>query len=120
MIRFAPTWESVRHLMADIRIIAPRGEIDAGTVRDLGSALSEAAGDLSRTVMVDLSGVTFMDSSGLGALLRCHERLRRQGRPMVVIAPSGAPADQLFDVTGVRRRLHVFTERGEGEQFLQE
>lgn len=105
--------------MSDIRIIAPRGEVDAGTVRDLGSALSEAAGDLSHTVLVDLSAVTFMDSSGLGALLRCHERLRRQGRPLVVIAPRGAPAGTVLDVAGVRQRLTVFDERGEGERFLQ-
>jgi anti-anti-sigma factor len=105
--------------MGDIRIIAPSGDVDAGTVRDLGSALSEAAGDLSRTVMVDLSRVTFMDSAGLGALLRCHERLRRQGRPLVVIAPQGNPAESVLELGGVRERLHVFTGRAEGERFLE-
>jgi anti-sigma B factor antagonist len=105
--------------MGEIRIIAPRGEVDAGTVRDLGSALSEAAGDLSRTVMVDLSLVTFMDSSGLGALLRCHERLRRQGRPLVLIVPDGNAAVSVLEVSGVRRRLNVFTERADGERFLE-
>jgi anti-anti-sigma factor len=104
--------------MGEIRVIAPRGEVDAGTVRDLGSALSEAAGDLSRTVLVDLSLVTFMDSSGLGALLSCHERLRRQGRPLVVIVPDGNPAVSVLEVSGVRRRLNVFAERADGERFL--
>jgi anti-sigma B factor antagonist len=104
--------------MSETRIIAPSGEVDAGTVRDLGSALSEAAGDLSRMVMLDLTRVTFMDSAGLGALLRCHERLRRQGRRLVVIAPEGAPAVQVLEVAGIRGRLNVFAERSEGERFL--
>jgi anti-anti-sigma factor len=46
-------------------IVAVAGEIDLATAPQLRAALTAAPGDLT----VDLAGVTFMDSSGLGALV---------------------------------------------------
>ena len=51
------------------------GEIDAATVPGLRRALKEATPDQSGRVVVDLSGVTFMDCSGLGPLLEAETRL---------------------------------------------
>jgi anti-anti-sigma factor len=95
----------------DVHLIAPAGELDISSVRALGAELAQAAGDATRPLVVDLSGVSFMDSSALGPVVRAHERLRRQGRPMAVVAPQGGPAAGVLDATGVVRRLRVFESR---------
>ena len=50
-------------------VVSPRGEIDAMTAPQLGSRLFGLADEGKRGVVVDLSEVTFMDSTGIGVLL---------------------------------------------------
>ncbi|MBI5106676.1 MAG: STAS domain-containing protein [Solirubrobacterales bacterium] len=88
-------------------IVAPKGELDLAGVRALGPELAAAAGDASRALVVDLSDVTLMDSSALGAVVQAHLRLRRQGRPMAVVAPPGSQAAALLDVTRMKDRLPI-------------
>jgi anti-sigma B factor antagonist len=45
------------------------GELDVATATDLRSAGEQALADGSPTLIVDLEAVTFLDSSGLGALI---------------------------------------------------
>ena len=48
----------------------------------LTDALVELAGS---TVVVDLSDLTFMDSSGIGALVRARNRIRADGRGQLAL-----------------------------------
>lgn len=82
-------------------IVAPTGELDVAGGRALGPELSQAAGDISRPLIVDLSEVTLMDSSALGAIVQAHLRMRRQGRTMAVVVPPGSAAAALLNVTHV-------------------
>jgi anti-anti-sigma factor len=91
----------------DPRIVAPTGELDVDATRELRPELAEAAGDASRPLVVDLSQVTLLDSTALGAVVQTAHRLRRQGRPMAVVAPPGSPAAAMLDVTRMRSRLPV-------------
>ena len=50
-------------------VLSLRGEIDALTAPKLGSRLFGFAEDGARGVVVDLSDVTFMDSTGIGVLM---------------------------------------------------
>lgn len=73
-------------------LAALAGEIDvtsSGGVRDL---LAAAVAGGARVLVVDMSGVGFMDSSGLGALLRVARMLRRRGGTLGVVSPQGAVA----------------------------
>lgn len=76
------------------------GELDAATANDLESALAEAAatGDL---IEVDLGGVTFIDSSGLRALLVSQQSAADAGGALVIGAMTPA-VDRLLDLTGLR------------------
>jgi anti-anti-sigma factor len=59
----------------------PRGELDPDSAPALEEALAAVlAGDAVTPVVVDLSGVRFVDSSGIGALLRCRRRALAAGR----------------------------------------
>src|SRR5215210_5690444 len=71
-------------------VIAVRGELDMASALSLAAPLTDLANDGERAVLLDLSRLTFMDSTGMSVLLNARRRLTRQGRDMVVVCPSGA------------------------------
>jgi anti-sigma B factor antagonist len=97
--------------LPEVTVIASEGEIDVSSVGEFRSALSEAARAGADRVVIDLSAVSFIDSSGLGALLDVHNRLRRDKRELVVVAPSGSAAAVLMELAGLRGRLSIFKTR---------
>lgn len=80
------------------------GEIDAHTADVLRAELQPDAD--GHDVRVDLSAVTFVDSSGLRVLLEAHLALQQAGRRLVLVAPS-RPVVRLFEVTGLAGALDV-------------
>ncbi|HEX2016994.1 MAG TPA: STAS domain-containing protein [Solirubrobacteraceae bacterium] len=88
------------------RVITLSGEVDIVEARQLSAVFSEAVGDTTREVIVDLRDVTFMDSTGLGTILKAHARLRRQGRPMAVVVAPG-PVMDLMAMGGLLEQLRV-------------
>lgn len=97
--------------MPEPLIIAPEGELDITSVDGFRAALSEAANRAEDGVVIDLSGVSFIDSSGLGALVELHNRLRRAHRQLAVVAPGGTAAAVLLNLSGLQSRLPVFETR---------
>jgi anti-sigma B factor antagonist len=76
------------------------GDVDIATVEEL---LAEARACLEATAQVceiDLASVTFMDSSGLGALVRIRNLAREQGK-QVVLTNVPERLVRLFEVTGL-------------------
>ena len=57
--------------------------------------------------VLDLSGVTFLDSSGLHALLRARAFLAREDRPLVLVCPPG-PARRVLDLASVLDTFVVY------------
>jgi anti-anti-sigma factor len=75
-----------------------RGELDLATAVQLEQALAEAGGD----VLLDLRGLTFMDSTGVRVLLEAAER----GVPgLRIIPPQDGDARVTIEVTGIARLL---------------
>lgn len=97
------------------------GEFDALSapkVRSEFDALVDAGGG---TVIVDLSGVTFMDSSGAGALVFLHQRLVGQSRTLELVGVTGQPLVllgllRISNVIPVNRTLAIKPEQGGGAQ----
>jgi anti-anti-sigma factor len=88
-------------------VIAPEGELDIATVGAFRAALLKAASEGAGDVVVDLSEVSFIDSSGLGAIVELHSRLRRSRRRLAVVAPSGSAPAVLLDLAGLRARVSI-------------
>ena len=57
--------------------------------------------------VLDLSGVTFLDSSGLHALLRARAYLAREDRSLVLVCPAG-PARRVLDLASVLDTFVVY------------
>jgi anti-anti-sigma factor len=96
-----------RMLDPSVRLIAVSGALELATERRLRSDLREAAGDRSRELVIDLRGVTFIDSSGLAVLVHADQQFRRQGRAMACVIRPG-PVERLLDAAGLRDALHLF------------
>ena len=73
------------------RVLAVRGEIDAYTSPRLREELKRLIDDGARRLVVDLQGVEFMDSTGLGVLVSALKRLKEASMPAGT--PDGAGSD---------------------------
>lgn len=82
----------------------PVGELDAYTVAQFREALGELAA--KPRLVIDLSGVPFMDSAGLGALIGGIRRAREAGGD-VAVACSRPTLTRLLHTTGFDRIVPV-------------
>jgi anti-sigma B factor antagonist len=80
--------------------VAVRGEVDIATAPALEQALETAIRESAGALVVDLSGVEFLDSSGLQVLLRARALLGREDRALAVVCPRG-PVRRVFELSGV-------------------
>ena len=95
----------------DGSLIAPRGELDMATQGELRAALEQQAG--SGAVTLDLSGLTFLDTSGLRLILETAEAANRSGFAFKVL-PGSPTVQRLFEIAGVRELIpFVDTEAGD-------
>jgi anti-sigma B factor antagonist len=94
----------------DGSVVAPRGELDMATQNALRAALEEQAA--RGAVTLDLSGLSFLDTSGLRLILETAEASRRDGFSFTVL-PGVPGVQRLFDVAGVTE-LVPFS--GDGER----
>lgn len=80
------------------------GELDAHTATQLDTML--AATEPSASIDLDLSAVTFLDSSGLRTLVAQHAAREEQGGALVLRSPSPSVV-KLLDITGLTDHLRV-------------
>ena len=83
----------------EYKVLVPVGDLDVYTVGSLRDALGKMIEDDTPRVVVDLDGVPFMDSSGLGALMGGVRRLREAGGDLA-IACTREQHLKLFTITG--------------------
>lgn len=87
--------------------VAAVGELDLATVDLLQRTLSEI--DDGATIVLDLSGLSFIDSTGLRLVLDLNERYGGEADRLRVVA--GSPAvERLLDIVGLRDQLPLITD----------
>ena len=92
--------------VGDALVIAVVGEIDMTSAPELGKAI-DLVPDQMRRVVVDLCAVTFLDSSGLNALVRGKRALDRKGIAFHVVAPADGVVRRVFEITQLTESLSV-------------
>jgi anti-sigma B factor antagonist len=98
-------------------VVSIAGELDIATVPRVTAALQDEPVAIAGAVVVDLSGVTFMDSTGLAALMTLQRDVGARGGRLVIVCPEG-PARLVFDVAGVADQLALHWTREEAEAAL--
>jgi anti-sigma B factor antagonist len=82
----------------DVRVISVTGEIHVTTAPEFSTRLNEAISAGTRGVVIDMSGVEFIDSTGLSVLLNGLRRVTRaEGNLSLVI--SNPTVLRLFEIT---------------------
>ena len=83
------------------------GEADVTNTDELRRLLDEEVAQQPRTLIIYLSGLRFMDSSALHALLRVNRSLDRQGGVLALVSPQAAVA-KILRLTTADRLIPVF------------
>jgi anti-sigma B factor antagonist len=93
-------------------VLALTGEIDLYTCPELKQELLRVIDDGATLVVVDLTGTTFIDSTGLGVLIRGIERLRTRDGLLAVVCVDPS-VTKIFEVTGLDRIFSIYRSRDE-------
>lgn len=80
-------------------LVQPSGDIDIATADALNGSLAE-----DRNIILDLTEVGFMDSTGLRTLVAVHNRLTKVGHRLRIVVPSG-PVERVIAITGLTDAL---------------
>jgi anti-sigma B factor antagonist len=93
-------------LSDDVVTLLVRGEVDLAEAGELRAVLADACAGTHRTVIVDLSGVGFMGSSGMGVLAQEAHEMATAGRALQI---RGCQPRMLraFEVTGLDQVLDI-------------
>src|SRR4051794_6545088 len=83
--------------------VAPRGEIDLATVELVRDAL-EPELERATGVVLDLRGVTFMDTSGLRYVLELNARAEADEFSLQIVRGPSV-VQRVFEVSGIESRL---------------
>ena len=84
-----------------------RGSLDLATSPTLRAALVQAASEGNQEIIVDLTLLEFLDSTGLGALIGAHRRAIENAGSLRIIVGDGQIA-RLLNITGLVRVLNVY------------
>ena len=87
-------------------LLTVAGELDIATVPVVRERLSAIADAGARRLVVDLRGVSFMDSTGLAAFIHAKMRQEDEGAMTLVMAPNSYPR-LIFEVAGLVGVLDV-------------
>jgi anti-anti-sigma factor len=104
----APLTVRIEESAGGAAVFAIAGELDLSTIPRMESPLLEQVRQRS-ALLLDLTNVSFIDSSGIGALIRAfHES---DGAPIHVVVGKGSQVERVFQVARVTDTLSVFSDR---------
>jgi anti-anti-sigma factor len=94
-------------------VVVVEGDVDLGTAPEFEQKLAAAVEDkLGSALVVDLTRVTFIDSTGLNALVRALERQRLAGSTLALVSDDSRVA-MMLEVTRLDRVLRRYATRDE-------
>ena len=94
----SPQFSVTARELPGLHIVALHGELDIVSAGGLADALVEVAGS---TLVVDLSDLTFMDSTGIGALVVARNRIVADGQNQLVLSRPGGIVRRALEIVGL-------------------
>ena len=98
---------TVASLSPSLSLVSVSGEIDLHTAERLQQGIDEATSVGADTVLVDLSGVGFIDSTALGVIVQETKRLEGRGHSLVLVT-NDPRTRRVLEVTGLNRVLQTY------------
>ena len=87
-------------------VVALSGDLDIATRRAAREALQAALAEGGGPLVLDLTAVGFLDSTGLTVLVNTANDAQRAGRSFAVVAPDGQ-ARRTLEISGIEEELNV-------------
>jgi anti-sigma B factor antagonist len=109
VIQSAP-FEMRSEAQGDRGRLSVAGELDIATAPQLDDAAAELLAKGIRQLLIDLSGLTFIDSSGLRTLIGLNDRAAAEEWTLSLIRPA-EPSLSVFQITGADENLPFIEER---------
>ena len=75
-----------------VSVVKVTGAVDVASSLELRDVLAGAVAVAGARVLLDLSGVSLIDSSGVGVLIGAHRQAEANGASLVLAAPAGPAA----------------------------
>src|SRR5690554_1717837 len=96
------------------------GELDLHTVGKVREVIDQAiAQAVGKILLLNLSGVSFMDSSGLGLILGRYRRFGEEGGRLMLATPA-SQVRRLLELSGVERIIPIYNTEEEAYQLGEE
>ena len=95
------------------RTITPAGELDSTLTASLRRLLAAALEDGIRRVIVDLSEISYIDTSAIAMLMDADARARRLKARIMVVSPPQSRAATIFQLTKVDQVMSILGTRDE-------
>jgi anti-sigma B factor antagonist len=87
-------------------LVSLRGEIDVYTAPRLRQAIVDLVEGGSKSIVVDLQAVDFLDSTGLGVLVEALKRVRSEQGDLAIVATQDKIL-KIFDITGLNKAFRI-------------
>lgn len=94
-------------------VVTAPAEIDVITAEKLRMVLLQAAENGHASIVVDLTGTRFCDSSGLSVLSTAHRRALDEGGELRLVLPANRTVARVLAITGVNRWIPCFNDLDE-------
>ncbi len=101
----------------NIQVIRPSGILDGTQAVKFRQEISQLVQEGVEIIIVDFKDITFMDSSGLGALVLALKTVRSTGGRLFLCSINDQ-IKMLFELTSMDRVFEIFTSREELEQMI--
>jgi anti-sigma B factor antagonist len=86
--------------------VALKGELDLSTVNKVEEELESLEAGGAKLIVLDMSSLTFLDSTGLRCLVTADQRARDAGRRLVLVRGPDA-VQRVFTITRLEERLEM-------------
>jgi anti-sigma B factor antagonist len=97
------------HLRTAGRVVVARlaGELDLSNAANIGAAIQRDLSNDVDAVVVDLTGVTYLDSAAIHQLFRLRERLHERAQRLWLAVDAESPVAATLRLTGVLTAIHA-------------
>ena len=91
----------------DVVVARLTGELDISVAESTRRKIAEAVPSSARGLVVDMSGLDFMDSSGVSMLFGLARQVGSHRQQLVVVAPTGRPVSRVLEIVEFGRAAPV-------------
>lgn len=105
-----PLWIDISFPTEGVALVELVGELEVVTADEFSTRMADLGGGGLAGVVIDLAGISFIDSSGINVLVQAMRGVEERGGRAVIASPS-AVAQRVFTITRLAEVVSVEVDR---------